>query len=87
MRIKKELLTHKSNDEVMLIPVGKLSQKFQGIVRGNETAGFIMEQLKEDLTEEELIERVLESYDVDRNRVMNDVKHIIELLEQEELLE
>ena len=53
MRLKDELMIHKVSDETVVVPTGKLSIQFQGIIRNNETAGFIMELLKEERTEED----------------------------------
>lgn len=87
MRLKDELMIHKVSDETVVVPTGKLSIQFQGIIRNNETAGLIMELLKEERTEEELVDEVLRVYDADRETVSRDVRRIILMLEQEGLLE
>lgn len=87
MKLKDELMLHKVSDETVIVPTGKLSIEFQGIIRNNETAGSIMELLKEERTEEELVEEVLRVYDADRETVSRDVHRIILMLEQEGLLQ
>lgn len=87
MRLKDELMIHKVSDETVVVPTGKLSIEFQGIIRNNETAGFIMELLKEDRTEEELVDEVLCVYDADRETVSRDVHRIVLMLEKEGLLQ
>lgn len=87
MRLKDELMLHKVSDETVVVPTGKLSIEFQGIIRNNETAGFIMELLKEERTEEELVDEILQVYDVDRETVSRDVHRIIMMLEEEGLLQ
>lgn len=87
MKLKDELMLHKVSDETVVVPTGKLSIEFQGIIRNNETAGSIMELLKEERTEEELVEEVLRVYDADRETVSRDVHRIILMLEQEGLLQ
>lgn len=86
MRLKDDLMIHKISDETLVVPTGKLSMEFQGIIRNNETAGFIMELLKDDRTEDELVEEVLRIYEADRETVSNDVHRLVLLLEQEGLL-
>lgn len=87
MRLKDDLMIHKISDETLVVPTGKLSMEFQGIIRNNETAGFIMELLKDDRTEDELVEEVLRIYEADREAVSNDVHRLVLLLEQEGLLQ
>ena len=87
MRLKDELMLHKVSDETVVVPTGKLSIEFQGIIRNNETAGFIMGLLKEERTEEELVDEILQVYDVDRETVSRDVHRIIMMLEEEGLLQ
>lgn len=87
MKLKDELMLHKVSDETVVVPTGKLSIEFQGIIRNNETAGSIMELLKEERTEEEIVEEVLRVYDADRETVSRDVHRIILMLEQEGLLQ
>lgn len=87
MKLKDELMLHKVSDETVVVPTGKLSIEFQGIIRNNETAGSIMELLKEERTEEELVEEVLRVYDADRETVSRDVHRIILMREQEGLLQ
>lgn len=80
-------MIHKICDETLVVPTGKLSMNFQGIIRNNETAGFIMELLKTERTEEELAEAVLQEYEADPETVRKDVHRIVCLLEQEGLLQ
>ena len=45
MRLKKDFISQKLDDQLILVPVGKSSETFHGIVKNNETAGFIVECL------------------------------------------
>lgn len=87
MRLKKELIHHKVLDDSMWIPTEDLSEKFKGMLRGNETAGFLMERMEQETTEEELVEALLEVYDVEKKRASEDVKKLVKMLEAEGLLE
>lgn len=87
MKLKDDLMIHKISDETLVVPTGSLSMEFQGIIRNNETAGFLMELLKTERTEEELVDEVLRVYEVDRERASRDVRRIVLLLEQEGLLQ
>lgn len=78
MRLKSTYITHESGGEQLLVDsVGA----FSGLIRSNKTAAFIVDCLKEDTTEEKIIEAILEKYDVQREVVQEDVAMIIEKLE------
>ena len=78
MRLKEGFITHEGADEHITVPVGGLS--FSGMVRSNKTAGFIVECLKEDVTEEEIIERMLAKYDASKEQITGDVEDVLDKL-------
>ena len=53
MRLKDEFLTHTSGGEAYLVPSGNL--EFRGLEKGNETLGEVIELLKTDTTEAEIV--------------------------------
>ena len=79
MKLKKEFLTHKTMGEHFIVPTS--AAEFKGIVQNNETAAFIVELLKSDITENEIVDRILVSYsDADRQTVTEDVTDILNKL-------
>lgn len=78
MKLKDEFITHNSDDESMLIPTA--DAKFSGIVRGNKTMGKIIDLLKEDTTEDEIVGKLLDIYDIPEETVRKDVQTVIENL-------
>ena len=78
MKLKDEFITHNSDDESMLIPTA--DAKFSGIVRGNKTMGKIIDLLKEDTTEDEIVAKLLDIYDIPEETVRKDVETVIENL-------
>lgn len=56
MRLKDEFLTHTSGGEAYLVPSGNL--EFRGLVKGNETLGEVIELLKTDTTEAEIVKKL-----------------------------
>ena len=82
MKLKADYVSQDIADTSILVPVGKASQDFHGIVRANKTAGFILACLREDTTEEELVDRMTEEYDVDRERAAADVRKVVALLKE-----
>ena len=53
---------------------------FNGMIRSNQTAGFIVECLKNDVTKEDIVEKMLEKYDAARERIESDVDKVLEQL-------
>ena len=54
MKLSPNFLIHVQDNEHLLIPVS--DAKFSGVVRGNKTFGAILSCLKEETTEEQIVE-------------------------------
>ena len=79
MKIRDGFITHESNGEYIMVTAGNTA--FNGMVRSNNTAGFIIECLKYDVTKEDIISKMLEKYDVPRELVEKDVEMLLEKLQ------
>ncbi len=82
MKLKSDFISQTVSDSHILVPTGKANQSFHGIVRANETAGFVIECLKQETTEQEIVEKMLETYDVDRERAAAGVQKVIAQLNE-----
>jgi hypothetical protein len=80
MRLNKDFIYRKVGSDSVLVPVG--SSSFSGMVKGNATTGELIECLKEDMTEEQMIERLLEKYDAPREIIAADVANVLNKLRQ-----
>ena len=78
MKINKNFLTHDDGDNKLLVSTGAV--KFSGIVKGNLTAGFIIECLGQDVTEDEIVEKMIKKWDISYEIARRDVKNIINKL-------
>ena len=78
MQLKSEFITMAIDDASYLVPVTPDSWK--GIAQGNETAGFIIERLKQDTTEEAIVDALCAEYDAPREVVAADVREILDTL-------
>lgn len=61
MKLKKGFVVHAMGKETILTAAGCAG--FNGVVRCNATAGFVVEKLKTDTTEAALVEALLENFD------------------------
>ncbi|MBO7701230.1 MAG: PqqD family protein [Eubacteriaceae bacterium] len=78
MKLKDDFITQDIDDTQFLVPVGAGS--FNGIVRSNETAAFIVNCLKEETSPEKIIDAMCGKYDAPRETIASDVERIIETL-------
>ena len=80
MRIKEKYVKTELGEEALLVPVGEEAEQFRGVVRLNETAAYIVDLLRQDRTEKELTDALLEAYDVERAVAEKDVKAMLDTL-------
>ncbi len=78
MRLKEDFLVQMIDDTQYLVPVGDGS--FSGVVRGNRTAAFIVDLLKEETTEDAIIDAMCSQYDAPRETIAADVTAILNTL-------
>lgn len=77
MKLNSKFITHSSGNEQLMISVGG---DFNGMVRSNSTAAQIIDLLKCEITREEIIEKMLEEYDVERSVLEVDVDKVLDSL-------
>lgn len=87
MKLKEGFIKSKLGDECVVVPVGAQTVDFRGLITLNETGEFIWEQLKDEKTEQELVEAILSEYDVDRETAERDVHAFVDTLKEKDLLD
>ena len=80
MKLRKGFITHESNGEHITVTAGNTA--FNGLVRSNKTAGFIVECLKENVTKEEIVHKMLDKYDACEETITKDVDMILVRLQE-----
>ena len=78
MKLKDDFITQTIDDVQFLVPVG--GEAFSGVARSNETAAFIVDCLKEETTEEKIVDAMCAKYDAPRETIAADVKEILDVL-------
>ena len=78
MKINKGFLTHNNGEETLIVSTADTA--FSGLVRSNRTAGFIIECLEEDTTEDEIVAKMLDKWEVSDEAARRDVRKIVEQL-------
>ncbi len=73
MKLKYTYEIMEIDDQLMAIPVGDSADETHSILKLNESAAAILGLLKDDLTEEEIIQKLLEDYDSSEEELRNSV--------------
>lgn len=87
MKLKEGIVTNSIDGESFAIATGKAANDFNGLVKNNPTAAFIFELLKEEQTEDSIVNAMLEKYEVDEVTVRADVRELLALLKSKKLIE
>lgn len=80
MKLNKNFLVHTTGNDTVVVPTGDAG--FSGVVKGNETLGAILDLMKKDTTEQNIIESMLKVYDVPREIIEKDVRTAINRLKE-----
>ena len=84
MKLKKEFITHEIDGQQVMVGVGT---DFKGIIRSNPTAAFIVNCLKKETSEQEIVQAMLMKYDAEEEQVKKDVHNILEKLKEFNVLD
>ena len=87
MKIKKDFILRKVADSYVVVPVGKLTLDFNGIINLNETGAFLFELLQEGAEKEELLRKMLEEYDVTPEKAAADIDVFLKKAEEADVRE
>lgn len=75
MKLNDRFLTYNAKGESVLVPTGAAA--FSGVVRGNKTLGAVLELLKAETTEADIIAALRARFDAPEGAVERDVAHAL----------
>ena len=78
MILKKNFVTQDVGDSQVMVSTGRTD--FNGMVKSNKTAAFIINCLKTDTTKDEIVNKMLEKYDASEEVISRDVDKVLESL-------
>lgn len=87
MKIKEDFLLRKVADSYVVVPVNNLTLDFNGIINLNETGAFLFELLQKGADREELVQKMLDEYEVTRDKAENDIDIFIKKVKDADILE
>lgn len=68
--------------QIVIIPTGKAVQYFNGIISTNAVAGFIWQHIEECDTPQDMVEKVLEAFEVEKDTAEKDVSEFLNTLKE-----
>lgn len=86
MTIRKQLVKRTIAGDVILVPVGDASLELKGLLTLNETGERLWDMLPQCDSQEALVQRLLEEYDVEEAVLRADVEAFLVRLRQLEIL-
>ena len=87
MKIKEGFMLRNVADNYIVVPVGKASLEFKGLINLNCVGAFIWECLEKETTMEEVIDKVIKEYNIDNELATRDVNNFINKLVEAKLLD
>lgn len=86
MRLKYQFETMELEDRIVAVPVGTDVNEFRGVVKLNDTSAFIFGLLKDEISEEAIVDAMEKEYDAPRSKIAEDVRKCIGEFEEKGLL-
>ncbi|WP_296878114.1 PqqD family protein [Thomasclavelia sp.] len=80
MKRNKNFILRKIAGESIIVPTGEATTKFNGLFSPNPTATFVWEHIEEVANLEEMIQLVLEHFDIDEKTARTDIEGFIKEL-------
>ena len=87
MKLKYEFVVREIMGEYVLVPSGDAALEFGGMITTSEVGSFLITHLKEDVTEDVLVDKLMSEYEVDRETAAADVTEFLSKLKQLEIIE
>lgn len=87
MKIKDGFVVRDLAGQSIVVALGEASKTFNGMIKLNDTGRLIWDMLADGKTKDEIVDRFVAEYDVERSVVDKDVTVFIETLQGADILE
>lgn len=82
MKAAKNIMLREIAGEHLLIPVGEMAMNIHGMINLSESGMLLWNRLQKDCSEEDLIQCILDEYDVDRETARTDIQAFLDKMNQ-----
>ena len=80
MKVQKEFVLREIAGDYVIIPTGKTVLSFNGLITVNEVGADLWKMLQSEVTFDDLLHGLLESYDVDEETAREDIQEFLDTL-------
>ncbi len=87
MKIKEGFMLREVAGNYIVVPVGSASKKFNGMITLNETSAFLWNILLQDSSCEQLVDALMQEYEVSNDVATKDVEAFVNKLQEIKVLE
>ena len=86
MKIKSGFAKREIAGSNIVVPVGKASMEFNGMITLNESGAFFWDCFCKDITVDEAVKMVTDEYDIDEATARKDIEGFVDMLRKNNLL-
>lgn len=77
MKLKMQFILRDIVGETVLVPINESTSSFNGLITVNELGKFIWENIESSKDEDELLQRILDEYEVDKDVAKADLDEFL----------
>lgn len=86
VKINKEFILREIAGEYILVPIGDTPLSFNGLITVNDVGAFIWNNIEKSSSEEELLNLILDEYEVDKASAKEDLDEFLGKLRESEII-
>lgn len=86
MKLKKDFILREIMGDVVLVPINQSTSQFNGLITVNELGKFIWENLEKVQDEDDLLQLILDEYEVDRDVAKKDLDEFLQVLKDMDII-
>lgn len=80
MKVEKDFVLREIAGDYVIIPTGKTVLAFNGLITVNEVGADLWKMLQSDVSFEDLVQGILEDYEVDEETAREDIQEFLDTL-------
>ena len=86
MKLKMEFLLRDIVGETVLVPINESTSSFNGLITVNELGKFIWENIESSKDEDELLQKILDEYEVEKDVAKADLDEFLNILKENNII-
>ncbi len=87
MKLNKEFILREVAGETLVVPVGSMALKFNGIISLDPVSTLIWKALEQEKNREEILAEILENFEVEKQVAEADMDEFLKQLEDNDFME